>query len=335
MKKVICQVIEKVPNDWSTWRKVIDRDKYFGFDGRKFPDNLEFCENLENSDKVQILERFGSASADAEVYKITFENMDFALKLMPRVDNDSEERNRKETETAYQASEYSTYFPLTFAYGYCPETAYYLNKGAFSSFIPRAIEYKCVQDMLKSIDKLVKKRFESDYRNGMSENDLKNKYNLKIENQDKIQVDFLISELANGDLGNWMKKSRDIKEWRKVLVDVITGIYYLTGILGKVHPDLHPGNILILKTKEGMQALIHDFGRCYPIDESIPATYKASLISFCSEFISCANTRDDLVIPREISIIVQDIFQVVQGLDINPANIKNIYEEIIFPIITN
>ena len=262
--------------------------------------------------------------------------MEFALKLMPRVDNDSEERNRKEIETAYQAGEYSTYFPLTFAYGYCPETTYYLNME--SSFIPRAVKlkYKCVQDMLKSIDnKLVKKRFESDYRNGMSIDELKTKYNLAIENKDKIQVDFLISELANGDLGNWMKKSRDIKEWRKVLIDVITGIYYLTGILGKVHPDLHPGNILILKTKDGIKALIHDFGRCYPIDESIPATYKASLISFCNEFISCANNRDDLIIPREISIIVQDIYKAIRDLDINLTNIKNIYEEIIFPIITN
>ena len=333
MKKVICQVIEKVPNDWSTWRKVIDRHKYLTFDSRKFPDNLEFC---ENSDKIQILERIGSASADAEVYKIRFEDMEFALKLMPRVDNDSEERNRREIETAYQAGEYSAYFPLTFAFGYCPETSYYLNKGAFSSFIPRAMKYKCIQDMLKLLDnKTVKKRFESDYRNGMSIDELKNKYNLAIENKDKIQVDFLISELANGDLGNWMKKSREIKEWRKILIDVITGIYYLTGILEKVHPDLHPGNILILKTKDGIKALIHDFGRCYPVDENISATYKATLISFCSEFISCANTRDDLVIPREISILVQDIFNVIQDLDINNTNIKNIYEEIIFPIITN
>ena len=81
MKKVICQVIEKVPNDWSTWRKVIDREKYLTFDKKTFPNNLEFCENLENSDKVQILERIGSASADAEVYKITFENMDFAFEI--------------------------------------------------------------------------------------------------------------------------------------------------------------------------------------------------------------------------------------------------------------
>ena len=343
MKKLICSSIERIPNDWSTWRKVIDREKYRSFDKERFPSNVEFCSNLENSDNIQILEileRIGSASADAEVYKIRFEDMEFALKLMPRVENDSERRNRHEIETAYEASVYSEYFPLTFAYGYCPETSYYLNlEREISSFIPRAVEYKRVQDMLNSIDsKTLKKRFESDYRNGITIDELKNKYDLTTTNEkNKIQVDFLISELANGDLGNWMKKSRNMKEWRQVLIDVITGIYYLTVILNKVHPDLHPGNILILKTKdrEGVKALIHDFGRCYPTDENIPATYKATLFSFCQEFISCANTRDDLIIPREISIIVQDIFRAIQILEINPTNIQNIYEEIIYPIITN
>ena len=259
---------------------------------------------------------------------------------MPRLDNDSEKRNDNEIRTAYEASEYSDYFPLTFAFGYCPKTSYYLRKELerqISSFIPRAIEYKTVQDMLNMINlrsKSVKKRFEFDYRNGMTLDELKKKYDLQIEN-DKIQVDFLIGELANGDLGNWMRKTRDIAEWRKVLIDVITGIYYLTVMLNKVHPDLHPGNILILKTKEGIKALIHDFGRCYPVDENIPATYKATLISFCSEFIYCSNTRDDLIIPREISIIVQDILKAIQLLELNSANIKNIYEEIIYPIITN
>ena len=83
MQKLVCSVIERVPNDWSTWRKVIDREKYKNFDGNKFPGKVEFCENvLENySDKIQIVERIGSASADAEVYKIKFEDMEFALKL--------------------------------------------------------------------------------------------------------------------------------------------------------------------------------------------------------------------------------------------------------------
>ena len=185
MKKLICSLIERIPNDWSTWRKVIDREKYRNFNKERFPSNVEFCSNLENSDNIQILEileRIGSASADAEVYKIRFEDMEFALKLMPRIDNDSERRNRNEIETAYEASEYSDYFPLTFAYGYCPETSYYLNlKREISSFIPRAIEYKRMQDMLKSIDsKIVKKRFESDYRNGLTIDELKNKYDLTI-----------------------------------------------------------------------------------------------------------------------------------------------------------
>jgi hypothetical protein len=336
MKNVTCSVIEKVPNDWSIWRKVIDREKYLNYDKSKFPDEIEFCIEVLENDKFKLLERIGSSSADAEVYKIRVDDMEFALKLMPRVDSDSEKRNRNEIETAYQASEYPDYFPLTFAYGYCPETSYYLGMtDKISSFIPRAIEYKSICDMLNIIEnKGVKKRFESDYRNGMNLEELKYKYNIKLMNN-KIQVDFLISELANGDLGSWMRKERNIQDWRKMLIDVMTGIYYLTVILNKVYPDLHPGNVLILKTKNGIKALIHDFGRCYSVDENVPATYKATLLSFCQEFISCANTRDDLIIPREISIVVQDVLKVVNSLDVNSTNIQNIYEEIIFPIITN
>ena len=211
MKRITCSAIETVPNDWSTWRKVIDREKYKNFDREKFPDNIKICENLEEGvegveevEKIRLIERIGSGSADAEVYKIRFGDLDFSMKLMPRVDGDSERRNLEEIKTAYECSEYSDYFPLTFAYGYCPKTSYYLNKD-ISSFIPRAIEYKAVQDMLKTIDnKSVKKRFESDYRNGMTVNELQTKFNLKNNTENKIQVDFLISELANGDLGNWM-----------------------------------------------------------------------------------------------------------------------------------
>ena len=142
-------------------------------------------------------------------------------------------------------------------------------------------------------------------------------------------------------MGNWMTKSQNIDDWIKILIDVITGIYYLTGILGKVHPDLHPGNVLILSKKHivetplkklSFQALIHDFGRCYDVNEEVPETFKATLLSFCSEFISCS-TRDDLIIPRKILGIIQDIHTMIKNIHIDSNNIKHIYENNIFPIL--
>ena len=80
MKKLICSSIERIPSDWSTWRKVIDREKYRSFNKERFPSNVEFCSNLENSDVnniqiLEILERIGSASADAEVLDLKIWNL--------------------------------------------------------------------------------------------------------------------------------------------------------------------------------------------------------------------------------------------------------------------
>jgi len=333
-KHIFCSLIDSPSSNWGFWRKVIDREKYINFDKRSFPDNAYFCNVLKgrdkiNFEKVEIFERIGSPSADAEVYRIKYKDVEFAMKIMPRIDNDSETRNMKEIITAIQASENKDYFPITIAYGYCPDASYYISENnESSSFIPKAIEFNTIYKLRNQIpNKNLKKRFTADYSSGMLINNLKSKYNIFDDEKNDIQVDFLISELANGDLGNWMTKNRSITEWKKVLIDVITGTYYLTVLLKKVHPDLHPGNILIL-TDINIKALIHDFGRCYPVDENVKETYKASLLSFFGEFLSCS-----IIIPREILTIIQDLYKLIQKLQIDLDNIKYVYENIIYPFL--
>ena len=77
-----------------------------------------------------------------------------------------------------------------------------------------------------------------------------------------------------------MLKTHSLIEWKK---------YYLPVVLGKVHPGLHPGNVLITKGKV-IKVLIHDFGRCYDITNE---SYKSTLLSFCFEFISFSRSQDD------------------------------------------
>jgi len=339
MKNITCSIIDSPPKRWGFWRDVRKRKTYLNFNKSSFPDNAYFCDNvldnIKNFEKIQIIERIGSPSADAEVYRIKFNNVEFAMKLIPRKDIDSEERNKMEIQTALRASEYSDYFPITFAYGFCENSGYFISlDNYFSSFIPEAQKFNIVYKMEKQIiDKRLKKRFLADVRNEMSIEDLKNKYNLKTEGND-IQVDYLISELANGDLGNWMKVERNIKDWRKILIEIIYGIYYLTTQIRKVHPDLHPGNVLIVKDENDKdKALIHDFGRCFDINDDIPATYKSTLLSFCNEFLSCKN-RDDLNIPRDIVGSIQDLQSFVEKEDININNIKNIYKSFVIPIVS-
>lgn len=349
MKLINCSVIESPSTDWSFWRKVIDRNKYKELDINTIPDSIDFCNSLSSSNdsektvkKIKIIRRIGSPSADGEVYHVQInnitsqrdhQNIDFALKLMPRIDHGSESRNKNEIDTAITASKYPDYFPIAFAHGFCDNSSYYLSStGETSSFINKAIEYHKYNSLLDQITpKNTRKRFDSEYRAKFPLDFLANKYNLSLNktNEKRIDVDFMLSELANGDLGNWMMLNRDIQDWKKILNDIVTGTYYLTIMVGKVLPDLHPGNILILQ--DPLKALIHDFGRCYPVSDEIPVTFKATLLSFCNEFLSCS-TRNDLIIPVEISIKIQDILNILNKKHIDRNNIKDIYENLIIPI---
>ena len=352
MKRIKCSSIDKLPTDWEFWRKNINRDNYSNV---IIPDTAIFCDSLvnnqsnknNNNNEIQILKRIGSPSGDGEVYNIRIGNVEFAMKLIPRKDSYSENKNMKEIITANEASQYPDYFPRTFAFGFCDRSSFYQTPfyQTKSGFVDEAIKFHNYNLMVDQIKKMTEnkntcKRFDNDFRNNMTLIELSEKYNLVYENSKDIEVDFLISELANGDLGNFVRRDRTIEEWKIILLDVITGIYYLTVLLKKVHPDLHLGNILIIKksnekeNKQPLKALIHDFGRCYDIDDNIPETYKASLLSFCQEFLSCS-TRDDLLIPRIVLIVIMDIQKIVGKMVINLTNIKEIYEKILFPIITN
>jgi len=337
MQEIVSSVIDKPPSEWEVWRET-KREQYFNFN-KSFPDNTYFCDSVlsskPNFENIQLVGRIGSSSADAEVFKVRYNSLDFALKIMPRIDDDSEKKNKNEIITATEASKYKEYFPLTFAYGYCPESGYYISaNNQVSSFIPKAIEYGAIQDMLNKLSSTgTKKRFDSDYRHGMSIKGLETKYSV-ISDVDGIQVDFLISELANGDLGNWMMIERSLEEWKNILIDIMTGIYYLTVMVEKVHPDLHPGNVLIANYQNRIRALIHDFGRTYPIDLEIPQTLKGSLMSFCSEFIK-SSSREDLIIPRKVLLAIETIETKISGTVVTLENIKSIYEEFIFPTIVS
>ena len=89
----------------------------------------------------------------------------------------------------------------------------------------------------------------------------------------------------------------------------------------------------VLNVKERDKALIHDFGRCFDVDDNIPVTYKSTLLSFCNEFLLCKN-RDDLNIPREIVGSIEDLQSFVEKEDININNIENVYTSFIIPTVS-
>ena len=309
-----------LPNEWNHYREVEER---------KYP----FENIVINIDDIEIVERIGSDSANGRVYRIRFKEKEYAMKIMPRRDDNSEEENRKEIETAIAASKYSEYFPIVFSYGFLPVVYNYPDKQAiFYNNIcrmKRQIDKRLIDSLQKQgiVDfqpqlKILIKRFDNDVRNGLDIEELKEKYNLnekefnleqevkcciqilQSKNQDisplvkyciqaNIQADYLISEIANEDLGNWMKTERSIlrsiDEWILLLSDIIKGINCLTENLKKIHPDLHPGNILVIKENGRFKALIHDFGRCFDIPNK--EVINSSLLSFCKEFLSCSRRK--------------------------------------------
>lgn len=347
MKNLVCLGIDQAPPDWSLWRKVINRDQYFNFDPNTFPTSVHFCNNVLNNknltDNIEILGRIGSPSADAEVYKIKFNNLEFAMKIMPRIDKDSSVKNTQELQIAEAASKYSNYFPLTFAKGYCSDSSFYVSEnGEVSPFVNKAVEFYSYQRMINQItNKGMKKRFDNDYRSGTNLLELAEKYLTSLNQKNKldkvenfIEVDFLISELCNMDFGEWMKINHLAHEWKIVLNNILIGIYYMTGFLGIVHPDLHVGNVLInTANKNEPLALIHDFGRCYFITPE-NNNYKGSLISFCSEFISCS-ARSDLLIERNVLAAINSILNYVNRTDINRENLQSVYNDVLLPIIND
>ena len=331
-----------LPTIWEKWNPdICDRDIY-----RNFNKEIKL-------DKCDIVKRIGSDSADAEVYHIKYKNINFALKLMPRIDSDSEEKNRLEIETAIKAgSELPKYFPKVFGSGTSDK---YVNKSN-SLLFKKAEEYSCYMSLLEQLkSKRQKLEFSQAFREGTTLKELIKKFNLESCEKTAV-VDYLISELANGDLGNFIKKPRKIYDWNIILFDIITGIYYMATKLKKAHSDLHPGNILIIvatdncnvspvKDDQGLlatvrneqlqvTALLHDFGRAINVTKKNSETYFTGLLSFCKEFLG-ASKRPDLIVPKQIKKAIIEINEVIiklttdQSIELTGKKIYNIYKYVL------
>ena len=300
----------KLPNIWNKWNpEICDRDIYLNFDRSKNPFGST------------IISRIGSASADAEVYHIRFDGVDFALKIMPRIDDDSEQKNINEINIAKHADDMPRHFPMVFGHG---TTNRFTSND--SPLFKKAEEYHCYTTLSEQLStKRQKLEFIHSYKEGTTLTDLIERFDLNPCVPKTITADYLISELANGDMGTWMNGDHLITDWKIILFDVISGIYYMSTTLKKAHSDLHPGNILIIEKtpKCDITALIHDFGRAIEVIDSIPITYITGLISFCTEFLG-ASKRTDLIVPSIIKQAIRQIYDSISSIDNNTLDINNI-----------
>jgi hypothetical protein len=62
----------------------------------------------------------------------------------------------------------------------------------------------------------------------------------------------VVNEFADeGDLVNWLKTKRSVKEWLVMYFQVFAGLYTLQKYFDMTHHDLHWGNVLVLKINKG------------------------------------------------------------------------------------
>jgi hypothetical protein len=228
-------------------------------------------------DNFEIISRIGSPSTAGEVYKIEFEDLQFAAKVLPILNDVSFESNKNEIDIALRASELilqneSIYFPIVYHTDFCLETHFY----KFNGFQERSLRYQQFQSLYNSTNNQEIKNKITYYRKRfLYPEKVKELLNLDIEISNKVTSNLLISELACCDL-NWFLSNTlycrssdtlsNISCCRSdVLLNLLNKIFLaiqdMQFKLKILHGDLHLGNILIIKSDNEYIPLIHDFGR--------------------------------------------------------------------------
>lgn len=214
----------------------------------KIAGNFSNDKNEEhNWDDIKVIERIGSESSEAEVYRIELNGKQYACKIMPITSAKSFDKNTNEMEISEQLSRFP-HFPKVFKSGYCERTIY--NKK--SLFFEDSYKYFYLEEMCKYMKKSDRIRIKEKY---MREN------LFKYTDDVKIGCNILISENYFSDLKQISQKFKlNEKAWKDIIISVLEGIKYLNEELNILHGDLHCGNILI-KIQGQSIPLISDFGK--------------------------------------------------------------------------
>lgn len=242
----------------------------------KIAGNLEsVCSDNWNREKegaIKIIERIGSESTQAEVYKLQIGDMVVAGKILPIISEHSFSDNIREIEIAKQVSKEvvskkTIYFPIVYSSSYCNKTIY--NKK--SLFYEDSFKYALYEWICKGVfNTACQKRIKYANKN-LNIQELITKY---PDFPGNIESHVLISELCFSDLRQYISsdysKNADDNFWLKVIFHVLKGIEYLNENMNILHNDLHTGNILLkiadVESERIFIPLIHDFGKSRKIE---------------------------------------------------------------------
>lgn len=224
---------------------------------------------------IKINNRLGTPSMDGEVYLLQIGDVKMAGKVMPVINDKSEQKNTNEIKIATFLSNIvkegkSLFFPIVYGSALCTKTTFSNN----SKFKKESDRYALIRNIIKQLegDRRKQVRFNAYTKSGKldtHEDIIAFVKSYDIEIPDKIQGTsyIMLSELAWGDLGDFFIKYGDkigYKMWNKLILQSLYAIRDLH-VLGIAHNDLHIHNMLIMfEQKNGkieFLPLIHDFGK--------------------------------------------------------------------------
>ena len=219
----------------------------------KIAGNISREENLEEGDemdwkKMKVVERIGSESSEAEVYRVDLDGKEYACKVMPITSYKSFDKNQNEMKISEELSGFPC-FPKVFQKAYCEKTVY--NKK--SLFYEDSYKYFYLENLCKHMKKSERLRTKEKYMRENLFGDMSESVN--------IGCNILISELYFSDLRQITSKFKlSEKAWKDIILSVLEGIKYLNEDLSILHSDLHCGNVLIKIDKKTIP-IISDFGK--------------------------------------------------------------------------
>lgn len=266
--------IEKIDGNYLQWKKMNS-----GCYIQNYYDAYNIIVNSNNICNPS--HRIGSESRYSLVYKLDFGELSTALKVIPIIASIDEETYNNELEITFKLSNLvllgkCNNFPLLFFYGVCEDFTFPPNlksprmggKHTLKDLTERYAIFKQIEEKVLNNDiKLVKNDIEILYNELLNKDDRDDYIDMYDLEKPKVKVNFMINELAIGDLNNWL----DNTNYNALTIkEIITQIYHGIKCMhneGITHNDLHLGNILVMN-RCGYKFVITDFGKAkYDIDD--------------------------------------------------------------------
>ncbi len=132
-----------------------------------------------------------------------------------------------------------------------------------------------------------------------------------INQKNEYMYYFIVMELCDGSLLEWLQKEHSLQEYKDMLIYIIEGLMRLRLDLGISMNDLAPRNILYKNTGDGTIFLISDFGLSSYVKDEDPEKWTTDINFFFDNLeeniLDCPKVIRDFVthvtIPKEENYI--------------------------------